>query len=130
VIVDTTVQEKNTTIPTDSKLAITIIEKTFKFADKLDIKLKQTRMCGRRAAIEPVISYLKHDCRMLRNFLKGAIGDKINAKMAGVAFNFRIVLKEIKQIVSFCLHFILRQFPNLKFSNFLPYKMRVQKIGF
>jgi len=87
-------------------------------------------MCGSRAAKEPVIFHLKHDCRMLRNFLKEAIGDKINAIMAREAFNFRIALREIKQMVSLCLYFILRQFPNLKFSDFLPYQMRVQKIGF
>ena len=42
VLVDTTVQEKNVTFPTDTKLAIKTIKKTLQFADKQDIKLKQT----------------------------------------------------------------------------------------
>ncbi len=31
----------------------------------------------RRAAIEPVIGHLKHDHRMARSYLKGAVGDAI-----------------------------------------------------
>jgi transposase, IS5 family len=42
-----------------------------------------------RAAIEPVIGHLKHDYRMLRNFLKGSYGDSINVMMAAAAMNFK-----------------------------------------
>ena len=75
-------------------------------------------MCRSRAAIEPVISHLKHDCRMLRNFLKGVIGDKINAILAGAAFNFRIALGEIKEMISFWLYFFQRLFQNKNHSPF------------
>jgi hypothetical protein len=30
---------------------------------------------------------------MLRNFLKGVMGDKINAILAGAAFNFKIAMR-------------------------------------
>lgn len=43
----------------------------------------------RRSAIEPVIGHLKSDFRMARNFLKGTLGNAINALMAAVAFNFK-----------------------------------------
>jgi len=43
----------------------------------------------RRAAIEPIIDHLKNDHRMLRNYLKGQIGDTVNLFMACAAFNFR-----------------------------------------
>jgi IS5 family transposase len=43
----------------------------------------------RRAAIEPIIGHLKNDHRMLRNYLKGRIGDSVNLFMACAAFNFR-----------------------------------------
>jgi len=56
----------------------------------------KSRQCKSRAAIEPVISHLKHDHRMLRNYLKGFTGDKINAILAGAAFNFKIKLREIR----------------------------------
>lgn len=47
----------------------------------------------RRAGIEPVIGHLKHDYRMLRNYLKGAIGDAINLFMAAAAYNFRKLIR-------------------------------------
>lgn len=43
----------------------------------------------RRSAIEPVIGHLKADFRMARNFLKGTLGNSINALMAAAAFNFK-----------------------------------------
>jgi IS5 family transposase len=43
----------------------------------------------RRAAIEPVISHLKSDHRLKRNFLKGVVGDSINLLMAACAFNLK-----------------------------------------
>ena len=38
---------------------------------------------------------------MLRFFLKGVLGDKINAILAGAAFNFKKALNEIKAFVIF-----------------------------
>lgn len=46
----------------------------------------------RRSAVEPKIGHMKHDCRMGRNFLKYALGDKINALLAGVGANVRKLL--------------------------------------
>jgi transposase, IS5 family len=43
----------------------------------------------RRAAIEPVISHLKADFRLLRCFLKGFQGDQLNLMLAAAAWNFR-----------------------------------------
>jgi len=40
ILVDTTVQEKNTTFPTDGKLYDRIIRKTLKIAEKEGIKLR------------------------------------------------------------------------------------------
>ena len=47
------------------------------------------RLVKRRSAIEPVISHLKHDHALGRNFLKGKQGDRINALMAACGFNLR-----------------------------------------
>ena len=43
----------------------------------------------KRAGIEPVIGHLKSDCRMMRNYLKGTLGDAINTMMAAAAYNMR-----------------------------------------
>lgn len=50
----------------------------------------------RRAGIEPVIGHIKQDFRMARNFLKGELGDSINALMAAAGFNFNKWMKKIK----------------------------------
>lgn len=49
----------------------------------------------RRAAIEPVIGHLKHDHRMARSYLKGAVGDAINLFMACAAFNLRKLMRKL-----------------------------------
>ncbi len=42
----------------------------------------------RRSAMEATNSHLKHNFRMLRNYLKGTVGDTINLLLAAAAFNF------------------------------------------
>jgi hypothetical protein len=51
------------------------------------------KRCQRRAAIEPIIGHLKSDFRLSRNFLKGIIGDHINAMMAAAAGNFSLWMR-------------------------------------
>jgi len=43
----------------------------------------------RRAAIEPVISHLKHQYRLVRCFLKGFVGDQVNLLLAAAAWNLK-----------------------------------------
>ena len=43
----------------------------------------------KRAGIEPVMGHLKSDHLMLRNYLKGTLGDAINTLMAAAAYNMR-----------------------------------------
>ena len=44
---------------------------------------------SKRAAIEPVISHLKQDYRLCRNYLKGILGDMINLILSAAAMNFK-----------------------------------------
>ncbi len=53
----------------------------------------ELRWRKRRAAIEPVIGHLKSDHRMGRNYLKGELGDKMNAVLAGCGRNLRKLLQ-------------------------------------
>lgn len=46
------------------------------------------KMLRRRSVIEPTIGHLKSDHRLERNFLKGIIGDQINALMSAIGYNF------------------------------------------
>ncbi len=67
----------------------------------------------RRAAIEPVIGHLKHDHRMIKNYLKGAVGDAINVMLAAAAMNFKRIMnkwthqlifyfKNLLDVIDFC----------------------------
>jgi len=63
-----------------------------------------------RAGIEPVIGHIKHDHRMLRNYLKGADGDKVNSLLAAAAFNFKKKLNRIKAELLYFFNFIAQVF--------------------
>ena len=70
------------------------------------ITLTQRIKHKRRAAIEPVIGHLKHDYRMIRNFLKGNFGDAINVMLAAAAMNFKRMMNLWKAGCDFFVLFI------------------------
>ena len=72
-----------------------------------------------RAGIEPVIGHLKHDHRMLRNYLSGSMGDAINALLAGSAFNVKMRLNQIKEKLKTIFVSILR-------TKFYPWSAKVE----
>jgi IS5 family transposase len=53
------------------------------------LKKKREERCRSRAGIEGLISHLKHDHRMMRNYLSGTAGDKINTLLAATAYNMK-----------------------------------------
>jgi IS5 family transposase len=65
------------------------------------------RELKRRSAVEPVIGHMKTDGHLGRNFLKGRLGDQVNAVLSAVGYNFRLILKWLKLFVA-----ILQQFRN------------------
>lgn len=58
-------------------------------------KRKARRRFRRRAGIEPVIGHLKSDFRLLRNYLKGSMGDSINLMLAAAAYNFKKLMRQL-----------------------------------
>ena len=91
---------------TDTRAARAIVDRGYrgrKFVDGTEILVPGRALRGqsqaksaamrkrfrRRAAIEPVISHLKHDFRLMRCFLKGFRGDQLNLMLAAAAWNFR-----------------------------------------
>jgi len=61
-----------------------------------------------RAGIEPVIGHIKHDHRMLRNYLKGTLGDKVNTIMAATGFNLMKKLNQIKNELLWQIFLLLK----------------------
>ena len=50
------------------------------------------RHLRRRAAVEPKIGHMKNDGLLGRNFLKGMVGDAMNALLCGAGHNLRKIL--------------------------------------
>ncbi len=57
----------------------------------------------RRAAVEPIIGHLKSEHRMDRNYLAHRAGDAINAVLAAVGYNFRLILNWLKLLLRLIL---------------------------
>lgn len=67
-----------------------------------NITTSKRKRYKRRAAIEPVIGHMKHDYRMLKNYLKGTAGDAINVMMAAAAMNFKRIMNKWTHQLIFC----------------------------
>ena len=74
-------------------------------ADATNYQKQKTRKYFRaRAGIEPIIGHIKHDHRMIRNYLSGAQGDAVNTLLAATGFNMMKMLRRIRaEIANFCL---------------------------
>jgi IS5 family transposase len=53
------------------------------------LKKKREERCRSRAGIEGLISHVKHDHRMIRNYLSGTAGDQINTLLAAAVYNMK-----------------------------------------
>ena len=51
-------------------------------------------------AVEPVIGHIKSEHRMGRNYLAQAQGDAINAILAAAGYNFSLLLRWLKALLS------------------------------
>jgi transposase, IS5 family len=79
-------------------------------------RTKQRKRFRARAGIEPIIGHVKHDHRMIRNYLTGTLGDAINTIIAAAAFNIKKYLNRIKKSVkNFFFMFLEIYFTILRF---------------
>ena len=80
-------------------------------------KQKARKYFKARAGIEPVIGHVKHDHRMIRNYLSGTQGDTINTLLAAAGFNMMKMLRRIKaETIDLCQKLIgsLVHYMNIK----------------
>ena len=73
--------------------------RVFKSGQKRGVHGQIKKELRRRSAIEAVIGHCKTDGHMARNFLKGRLGDQINAVMTAVGYNFRLILKWLRKLL-------------------------------
>jgi IS5 family transposase len=74
-------------------------------------KQKTRKYFRARAGIEPIIGHIKHDHRMIINYLSGIQGDAINVMLAATGFN---LMKMLKRIKAETIKFWLRLFDTLE----------------
>jgi IS5 family transposase len=65
------------------------------------------RELRRRNAVEPVIGHMKSDGRLGRNFLLGAEGDAINALLAAVGHNLRLLRRWLARLFAVLLSLLV-----------------------
>jgi len=74
--------------------------RVFKSGQKRGVHGQIKKELRRRSAIEAVIGHCKTDGHLGRNFLKGRLGDQINAVMSAVGYNLRLILKWLSKLLS------------------------------
>lgn len=70
--------------------------RVFKSGQKRGIKGTIKKELRRRGVVEPIIGHLKSDHALGRNVLKGIDGDKVNVLLAGIGYNFRLLLRWLR----------------------------------
>ncbi|CAG4920642.1 IS5 family transposase [Paraburkholderia gardini] len=63
----------------------------------------------RRSAIEPAIGHMKADGKLDRNWLKGALGDAMNAVLCGAGHNLRMILRKLRLFYALILAVLLNR---------------------
>jgi len=82
-------------------------------------KQKARKQFRARAGIEPVIGHIKHDHRMIRNYLSGELGDTINTLLAAAGFNMKKMLNRLKaEAINFIFYVYWRIFNKVFSSNY------------
>ena len=136
VMIDSTVQEKNITFPGSGLIVSALalqgnpydghtlsahreqIARLTGYEPVEALTEKARKKFCKRAGIEPVIGHLKSDHRMMRNHLKGTLGDAINTMMAAAAYNMRHWMNKnaLSSFVSWLLT-LVRRLENVLFEN-------------
>ena len=83
-------------------------------------KQKARKFFRARAGLEPVIGHIKHDHRMIRNYLSGTQGDVINTLLAAIGFNMIKMLRRIMAGILDLCHYLLStldKYLNIKTSG-------------
>ena len=84
-------------------------------------KTKLRKSFRRRAGIEPIIGHTKSDFGMKRNYLKGEIGDAINAMLAASAFNFKSWMRKAVVKLFFVFEYLKQKLEQFrKYSKITP----------
>jgi len=81
----------------------------------------------RRAGIEAIISHLKFDYPLVRNYITGIVGDRINLMLAAAAFNFKKLMTRLHILLHFLVDCLVthmnQQIQNIGFFRVKYFKV-------
>jgi len=66
------------------------------------------REINRRQAIEPYIGHIKSECKLGLSRLKGIVGDKINAISSAAAYNLKLIINHLREVLLQILYLMIR----------------------
>ncbi len=92
------------------------------------LKKKREERCRSRSGVEALISHLKLDHRMHRNYLSGTEGDKINTLLASAAYNMKTWMLRVRKNI-FVLLRILFNHPIFVLSPNMQISVSAEKWG-
>lgn len=78
----------------------------------------------RISAIEPHIGHMKLDGKLRRNYLKGTLGDVVNALLCAIGHNMRLIWQKLRSFLAFIWVYRLGSHQHkyhLKQLSFVPY---------
>ena len=100
---------------TGKKIITVVLDKGYRGCKKAHLEIKvmlsgdrnlspsEKKKLKQRSKIEPTIGLMKSKCRLNLNRLKGSVGDKLNATLAAIAYNLRMILRVIFYFIIYCL---------------------------
>ena len=94
----------------------------------------QRKWYNRRSVIEGDIGHMKNEHRLNRNYLKGKVGDKLNAIFSACGYNLRTIYRRIasiffvlSQVIHKILHFYYLSLKNFEILQYSYQKFQYQK---
>ena len=75
----------------------TVEDKEVFISGKRGLSVHFKKLLKRRSAIEPQIGHMKSEGKLGRNYLKGILGDCLNAILCGIGHNVRLIINHIKR---------------------------------
>ena len=91
----------------------------FRSGQKRGVTAHLKREIKRRSVIEPIIGHAKNEGHLGLNWLKGQEGDRINACLSAVGFNFRQILAWLRLLLQFLYLYFMSAMDNKSSKKFL-----------
>jgi transposase, IS5 family len=80
----------------------------YRSRQKKGVTRRIKREINRRQAIEPYIGHIKSECKLGLSRLKGIVGDKINAISSAAAYNLKLIINHLREVLLQILYLMVR----------------------